>query len=108
MQPLINRMTPEVSNNQEKLTEILIPLCTILNEYIPVISEIVQVINRKSDLVNEYPIISTELMEGEYDKAKQIMSYMASSQNRILKEEKQAFTDLHCHNYLGDDDLVPD
>lgn len=101
MQPLVNRLTPEVVSDPEKLTKILIPLCFNMSEFIPVISDALLIINTKSDLINEHPIIAKELMDDQQDEAKKIMSHMISSQNRILEREKKAYGDLYCDDYLA-------
>jgi len=100
MQPLLNSLSPDLINDQEKLTNTLTPLCAILIEYIPVITEVVQIMNAKSELVHENPIIATELMGGRQDKAIEIMSHMADTQSRILEGEKQAYSQLNCDDYL--------
>ena len=99
MQPLLNSLTPEAANDPEKLKGILIPLCPTLKEYITAFSGIVQTIKAKADLLNEQPIISTELFNGQHTKMKELLSHLLSSQSRLLEGEKQAYVNLQCDTY---------
>ncbi len=101
MQPLVNQMTSELVNNPEQLPTVLIPLCTHLREYIPVFSGIVDILSTKSKLIHEQPIVSTELMNGQHEQMKELMSHMLASQSRILEDEKKAYVNLRCDEYLA-------
>lgn len=101
MQPLVNSMTPELANDPEKLPTVLIPLCSHLQEYIPVFTEIVLILSTKSNLIREQPIVSTELMDGQQEQMQELLTHMLDSQSRVLEEEKKAYETLRCDEYLA-------
>jgi hypothetical protein len=102
MYPFINSLTPEVFDEPEKLSDILIPLCTIMKEeYIPAFSELIQTVGAKYDLLNENPEISNELFAGEHETMKELLSHLNNTQNRIFEDEKQAYAEFQCEEQLA-------
>lgn len=102
MHPFINRLTPEAFEEPEKLSDILVPLCTIMKEeYIPAFSDMLETISAKQDLLNENPDISTELFAREHEEMKKLIAHLHSSQSRILDDEKRAYDEFECDTRLA-------
>lgn len=101
MQPLINNLNQEASDDPEKMKTLLTPLCSRFKEYIPLFSDMVNTVWLKSSLLDKNPVISNELFAGEHEKMKSLIKHLLDSQTRTLEQEKQSYILLHCDEILA-------
>jgi hypothetical protein len=97
----LENISPESADerDQELVVSHAINLCKTLREYIPLISQIVDILDIKIELA-EKPIVGKELFEND-QREKTFLQQMRDSQANILKEEEAAYQKIYCDTILS-------
>ena len=92
--PMFDELAKINLEDTEKVTSLMIPLCREYRIYIDTFSNLVKIIDEKSDLIDKHPIISDELFNGQQNEIKDLLSQHWESQAKILTEEMQYYKEI--------------